>query len=154
MTSFDGSMAFVVGGSLGIGLAVGERLAEGGADIVVFARRSELLLKAADTIRRRSRRPQQRVEWRQLDVADRNQVESVLGATVAELGAPDVLVNCAGRARPTYFEKVTPAQLEETLRINLVGSWNTIQTLVPHMRRRGGYIVNTASLAGLIGVFG
>jgi NAD(P)-dependent dehydrogenase (short-subunit alcohol dehydrogenase family) len=154
MTSFDGRLAFVFGGSMGIGLAVAEQLAGVGADVVVFARRAEPLVEAAGRIQARRRRAEQRVAWRQLDVSDRRQVETVLGAIVSDLGVPDILVNCAGRARPAYFEQITPAQLEETLRINLVGCWNTIQVLLPHMRGRRGHIVNTASLAGLIGVFG
>src|SRR6185503_5941588 len=42
----------------------------------------------------------------------------------------------------------------ETMAVNLAGCWHMIQALLPHMKARGGYIVNTASLAGLIGVSG
>ena len=65
-----------------------------------------------------------------------------------------MLINCAGRAIPNYFERIPLAQLDETMRINFYGAWHAISTLLPHMRRRGGYIVNVSSLAGLIGVFG
>jgi len=40
------------------------------------------------------------------------------------------------------------------MKTNLYGAWNTISALLPHMRERGGYIVNVSSMAGLIGVFG
>jgi len=42
----------------------------------------------------------------------------------------------------------------DTQRVNLHSCWSTASALVPHMKARGGYIVNTASLAGIIGVFG
>lgn len=154
MKDFDSTLVFIPGGSTGIGLAVAKRLAGLGADVAIFARRREPLEAAAQTIGRERRRDTQRVVWRQLDVADAEQVHAVLGAAVGELGVPDVLINCAGRAIPNYFERITPAQLDETMRINLYGCWHAISALLPHMRARGGYIVNVSSLAGLIGVFG
>src|SRR5215470_10645126 len=154
MKDFDGKLAFIPGGSSGIGLAVAKRLAARGADVVIFARHTAALGAAGDEIRRHCRRGAQRVEWRQLDVADAERVRAVLQAAVADLGVPELLINCAGRARPDYFEHIGLAQLDETMRINFYGCWNAISALLPAMRPRGGYIVNVASLAGLIGVFG
>jgi short-subunit dehydrogenase len=154
MRAFDSTLTFVTGGSTGIGLAVAKRLAARGGDVAIFARREAPLRAAADEIARHRRRATQRVVWRQLDVADADAVGRVLDGAVAELGVPDVLINCAGRALPDYFERISLAQLDETMRINFYGCWHTIQALVPHMRGRGGYIVNVASLAGLIGIFG
>ena len=154
MRAFDSALSFVTGGSTGIGLAVAKRLAARGGDVAIFARREEPLRAAAEEIERQRRRQSQRVVWRQLDVADPEAVRRVLGAAVAELGVPDLLINCAGRAFPNYFERISLAQLDETMRINFYGCWHTIHALLPHMRERGGYIVNVASLAGLIGVFG
>ncbi len=154
MNDFNSSLAFIPGGSTGIGLAVAKRLAALGADVAIFARRQEPLVAAAAEIGRQQRRSTQRVVWRQLDVADAEQVNAVLGAAIADLGVPDVLINCAGRALPSYFERVPLAQLDETMRINFHGCWHAVSALLPHMRARGGYIVNVSSLAGLIGVFG
>jgi len=154
-TEFDGAQVYVVGGSLGIGLAVAQRMAALGADVTLFARRREPLEQAAEAVRAACRRPSQSVAWRQLDVADHDQVAATMQTLVAERGAPDVLINCAGRAYPRRFEEVTYAQLAETMLVNLHGCWSTIQALLPHMKgRRRGYIVNTSSVAGLIGVFG
>lgn len=154
MTDFDATLAFIPGGSTGIGLAIAKRLAARGADVAIFARRAEPLVAAAEDIARARRRDSQRVVWRQLDVADAQQVHAVLGTAVAELGAPHLLINCAGRALPNYFERVSAAQLEESMRINFFGSWHAISALLPHLRRARGYIVNVSSLAGLIGIFG
>jgi 3-dehydrosphinganine reductase len=154
MNDFDGKRVFIPGGSTGIGLAAARRFAARGADVAIFARRAEPLAAAAEEIGRQRRRSSQHVVWRPLDVTNAEQVQSVFAAVVAELGAPDVLVNCAGRAIPNYFERISLAQLEETMRINLYGCWHTVSALLPHMRRSGGYIVNVSSLAGLSGVFG
>ena len=155
MTSIDRSLVFLPGGSTGIGRAAAEQLAARGADVVIFARRREPLEAAAAAIAARAVRPEQRVVWRQCDVADAARVGDVLGAAIAEIGPPDLLINCAGRAVPNYFERIDATQLDETLRINLAGTWHAVQTVLPHMRaRRRGHIVNVSSLAGLIGVFG
>ena len=155
MTTFDQRLVFIPGGSTGIGLAAAERLAARGADVAIFARRREPLEAAAAAIAARRQRSAQRVVWRQCDVADAAQVSAVLGDAITELGAPDLLINCAGRAVPDYFERIGAAQLDETLRINLAGTWHATQVVAPHMRaRRSGHIVNVSSLAGLIGVFG
>ncbi len=151
---FAGKAVYVVGGSLGIGLAVARRAAALGAHVLLFARRRDALEAAARSVEAARTASTQRVAWRELDAADRTQVEQVMGEAVAAFGPPDVLVNCAGRAYPHRFEDVSYAQLDDTLRMNVHTCWNTVQVLLPHMTGRGGYIVNTSSVAGLIGVFG
>jgi 3-dehydrosphinganine reductase len=154
-TEFDGARVYVVGGSMGIGLAIAQRVAGLGADATIFARRREPLEQAAEAVRAARKRPSQSVAWRQLDVADHDQVAATMQAQVAERGAPDVLINCAGHAHPRPFEEISYAQFAETMLVNLHGSWNTVQALLPHMKQKSrGYIVNTSSVAGLIGVFG
>jgi NAD(P)-dependent dehydrogenase (short-subunit alcohol dehydrogenase family) len=151
---YQGSAVYVVGGSMGIGLAAAKAFAERGADVLLFARRREPLETAAREVERSRRSDEQRVGFRTLDVCDAGAVESVMSEAVSSCGVPDVLFNCAGRAQPGYFEEIPAGQLEEIMRVNLFGTWSTVQTLLPHMKGRGGTIVNTSSLAGLVGVFG
>lgn len=151
---FTGKNVFIVGGSSGIGLAAARQLAGRGAHITIFARRLEVLQEAATEIRSARVSSEQRIEYAQLDAADPAHVQEVMRAAVSELEAPDLLINCAGRAQPSYFQSISHEQLGETLQQNLATCWNTISTLLPSMQEGGGYIVNTASLAGLIGVFG
>jgi len=153
-SDFAGRTVHVVGGSLGIGLAIAKRAAGLGAHVVVFARRREPLEQAAAEISAVRKTATQKVANRQLDVVDPLQVSRVMEAAVTELGCPDVLVNCAGGAQPRRFEDISFAQFDQTMRLNVYGTWNVVQALLPHMKARGGYIVNTSSLAGLMGVFG
>jgi short-subunit dehydrogenase len=151
---FRGKQVFVVGGSSGIGRAIADAVVELGAHVTLFARRRELLAAAAAELAAARRLPQQRVELRVLDATVAPDVEAVMTEAVRSLGAPDVLINCAGRAVPRRFEEMTIDALTATVGANLYSCWNTVAALVPHMKARGGYIVNTSSMAGLIGVFG
>jgi NAD(P)-dependent dehydrogenase (short-subunit alcohol dehydrogenase family) len=154
LRDYQGSAVYVTGGSMGIGLAAARAFAEQGADVLLFARRREPLEAAAREVERSRRSDAQRVDFRTLDVCAVGAVAAAMSEAVSSFGAPDVLFNCAGRAQPGYFEEIPPGQLEEIMQVNLFGSWNTVQALLPHMKGRGGTIVNTSSLAGLVGVFG
>lgn len=153
-TPGEGRCAYVIGGSRGIGLALAERLAAGGCDVVLLARDPEALAHARERVSASRRSDAQRVLTRSLDVTDRTALEATLPALARELGPPSLLVNCAGRARPVRFEALTPEQLHETLALNLHGTLHAIAALLPAMKPHGGHIVNVASLAGLIGVYG
>jgi 3-dehydrosphinganine reductase len=153
-TDFEGKQVYVVGGSLGIGLSIARRVSFLGSHVTIFARRKEPLDQAVEAVSAGRKHSSQRVVARQLDVRDAPQVAQMMNQTVADLGPPDVLINCAGRAYPRRFEDISYEQFADTLRVNLHGCWNTVQALLPHMKLQGGYIVNTASIAGLIGVFG
>lgn len=153
-TDYRGKTVFVVGGSMGIGLAAARQFAARGAHVLVFARHRGPLEEAVREIERCRRSASQRVELRELDVGRLESVSSVLGESVSSFGPPDVLLNCAGACWPGYFEQITHEQLAQIMEINLYGSWRTVQALLPHMKKRGGTIVNTSSLAGIIGVFG
>ncbi len=152
MRDFTGKTAFVVGGSAGIGLAVARDLAAAGARVAVFARNPERLEKARESVAAAGAGP---VAAFAVDACDREAVERAFAEANEAVGPPDVLVQCAGRAKPMAFLDVTDGQFHETLQVNLCSTWNVIRAVVPGMRARGhGTIVATSSMAGLVGVFG
>ena len=154
MKDFKGKLIYISGGSSGIGLAAAKLMAARGASVVIFARRQKLLDDALAEISVCRVAEEQKFHCRPLDVSQREPVEKVLKSCVAEYGVPDVLINCAGRARPGYFEEITYGQFEETIKVDLYGTWNTVSVLLPHMKERGGYIVNVSSMVGFVGIFG
>lgn len=146
---------YVTGGSSGIGLAVARALVAGGADVHVFGRDPDRLSAAAAGLTAGRPDPRQTIRGHVLDVTDGASVEAVLGALCREQGAPDLLVNCAGLARPRRITEVTPEQFELVLRTNLHGTFRVIKALLPAMLEAGrGHIVNTSSVAGFVGVYG
>jgi NAD(P)-dependent dehydrogenase (short-subunit alcohol dehydrogenase family) len=154
LKDFAGKNVYITGGSSGIGLSTAKLLAAAGAHISVFARGRERLESASQEIRSLRRSENQGVSWTALDVSRKDQVDQVMATAVGEFGAPDLLINCAGRAYPRYFEDITYEQFDETMRTNFFSVWHTVTALVPHMKERGGHIVNVSSMSGFVGVFG
>lgn len=151
---WEGKTAFITGGSSGIGLATARELSRAGAHVAVFGRNQTRLEAAVKLIAQVKRHPEQRSAGFPCDVSEHTQVKEAFEQAIRQFHHCDLLVNCAGRARPGYFEEITGEQFEETMRINMFGIWNTCAFLVPLMKERGGYIVNTSSVAGLMGIFG
>ena len=154
MKDFNDKMVFLVGGSSGIGLSTAKLLAARGAGLVLFARNSERLEKAVAQAAACGISPGQTFSFMTMDASDPGEVKKVMTRAVAEFSAPDVLINSAGRAIPGYFADLTYERFEATMKTNLYGTWNTVSALVPHMKEKGGAIVNVSSVAGFVGVFG
>jgi len=154
MNTLQNKLAYVIGGSSGIGLATAKLLFEHGSNVIIFSRDEQKQVHAVTEIKKQPSGCRNNIEWLQMDVADRGVVDHVLDGAIQRHGIPDILINCAGRAYPHYFEEISYRQFEETMRINFYGIWHTTQKLVPLMKTKGGYIVNVSSIAGLIGVFG
>jgi 3-oxoacyl-[acyl-carrier protein] reductase len=170
----SGRVAFVTGGSRGLGRADALTLARAGADVVIAdilvesdtsaAERYGVLAQAAvaqGMVHAESTAEEIRALGRRglavrCDVTNREEVAVAVGRTVDELGALDILVNNAGTLDHVgQFHDQQPELWERDLRVNLTGAFNCAQAVWPHMRERGwGRIVNMASVAGTLGGFG
>ncbi len=148
-------VVYIPGGSSGIGLATARLFCRAGAHVCIFARRLSQLSLAAQELTEKRIDGNQKVGYFQLDVTDEIRVNQVFAQAVDEVGPPDILINSAGRALPNYVKNISTEQFEETVRINLQGTWHTVKAVLPYMEKRGsGYIVNISSIAGFVGVFG
>ena len=131
MKDFNNKTAFITGGSQGIGLGTAKLLAQKGATVAIFARRKPVLDEALKKIEAGRTRPDQKFAAYSLDVSNEKEVNDMLGKAVSDLGVPDILINCAGRARPDYFGNIPYTQFDETIKIDLYGTWNTCSFLLP-----------------------
>ncbi len=154
MKNFAGTIAYLVGGSSGIGLAAARELASRGAHVVIFARETKRLDQALGSVSSFRVSSDQRFRAVPMDVSRWQEVAARMQDTVAATGAPDMLINCAGRACPGRFEDIGMERVEETLKLNLMGCIHTARAIAPCMKENGGIIVNTSSVAGFVGVFG
>jgi 3-oxoacyl-[acyl-carrier protein] reductase len=171
----SGRVAFVTGGSRGLGRADALTLARAGADVVVAdllvesqlseetdrygslatVARQQGLVHTEETVRDIEAMGRRALAVR-CDVTDRGEVDAAVARTVAELGSIDILVNNAGTLdHVAQFHEQSPELWERDLRVNLTGAFNCAQAAWPHMKERGwGRIVNMASVAGTLGGFG
>ena len=151
---FAGKIAYITGGSSGIGLACGEMLAAKGANVLIMARRPDQLEIAVRQIAKNRISETQRFSAVQVDVSDKDGVVNSLASAAKEFGAPDILINSAGVSFPQKFEDIPFEKYDEIMRVNLYGTRNTISNLLPYLKQSHGYIINVSSVAGYIGVFG
>jgi 2-hydroxycyclohexanecarboxyl-CoA dehydrogenase len=135
-------VAVVTGGGSGIGLAIGRRLAADGNSVAFFDRDGDSAKAAAAQIEADGGT----AIGVQVDVTDRAGIYAGIDEVKTRLGAPQILVNSAGKtvAGPTL--EVTPDLWELVHAINLTGTFDCCQAVIPHMIEAGwGRIVNISS---------
>ena len=141
---FEGRVAIVTGGSEGIGKATALCLARGGARVAIAARRKDVLETAAREIREAGGSVLSIVA----DVTVPADVERLVSTTVAEFGRLDILVNNAGTGRASAFEAVDDATWHADLDVKLFAAIRTTRAALPHLKQRGGRIINITTPAG------
>ena len=142
-------VAIVTGGTRGIGLAIAQRLAADGYDLVVTYRGDEAAAKAAGEALAGSGR---RVELLAADVATADGAGAAVEAATQRLGRLDVLVNNAGITRDTLAMRMSEEDWDAVLSTNLKGAFLCAKAAMrPMLRQRSGRIVNLTSVIGLVG---
>ncbi len=150
---FRGKSVLITGGSSGIGFAIANALVEMDAVVILLARDYEKLKAAKASILEKC--PNAKVKLVSADVTDAETLIVLHEKYVRNHDTPDILINCAGVARPGYVEEIPLDIYRWTMDIDYHGTVNTIKVLLPGMIERGsGHIVNFSSIAGVIGVFG
>jgi len=146
MTTMNGKVALVTGGSRGIGLAIARALAADGAHVAITGLNDAHLSSACKALEKAGPGS---VEALRADVRDYAAVEHAVGAVVARFGGLDVLVNNAGIGIFANVADMTPAQWADVIGTNLTGAFNACHAAIPHLRtRKGAFIINISSLAG------
>lgn len=141
-------VALVTGGGAGIGEAACLRLARDGMAVGVLGRRIANAQAVADAITAAGGRALA-VE---ADVADRGQVEAAVAAVRNALGPITVLVNNAGVEEFTSFAEIGEPAWDRVMDVNLKGTFQTIQIVLPDMLAAGwGRIINLTALGAQIG---
>ena len=146
---FTDKRVLVTGGTRGIGRGAVEAFLEAGARIAVNGRTPESTAAGIAAFGDR-----EKLLAAPGDVATVAGCEAVVGAAVEGLGGLDVLVNSAGVGKAGPIEDFDEAAWDETLDVNLKGTFFCIRAALAALRESKGNIVNLASDAGLIGELG
>ncbi|MHB1861766.1 MAG: 3-oxoacyl-ACP reductase FabG [Gemmatimonadaceae bacterium] len=147
-----GQTAIITGGGRGIGAAVARALAGEGCGVaLVDAGAFVAAREVADAIRARGGR----AIALEADVSDVDAAERCVATALEEFGHVDILVANAGVARDAVVWKMTEAQWDEVLDVNLKGCFAYCRAIAPPLRaQKHGRIVTMASINGLRGKFG
>ena len=138
-------VALVTGAGSGIGAATALALADAGADVVIVSRTADEIDKVAASIEQRGRKALAITA----DIADEKAVAKMFRRIERNFGRLDfVFANAGVNGVWAPIEELKPAEWDETIRINLRGTYLTVHHAVPLMKKLGGSIVLTSSING------
>lgn len=149
MGLLDGKVALITGAAKGIGKAIALKFASEGADVaftdLVINEAAEETIKELETFGHK-------VKGYASNAADFAQTQEVVDQIMAEFGHIDILVNNAGITKDGLMLRMSEAQWDAVINVNLKSAFNFIHALTPIMaRQRGGSIINMSSVVGVSG---
>jgi 3-oxoacyl-[acyl-carrier protein] reductase len=147
-----GKVIVVTGGAQGIGLAIAERCAENGAAVAVWDYQGDSIAGALERIGDRA--PRAEAAGFIVDVSDLAAVHDAVKATLARFGRIDGLVNNAGVTADAPLARMSEAQWDRVVDVNLKGVFNCTRASVDALLASTGAIVNISSIVGLSGNYG
>ena len=147
--SLEGQVALVTGSSRGIGAVIARRMAHAGARVALNFNAS---LAAATSVRESIMADGGDSMLVAGDVSDEGQAQHTINAVVAEFGRIDILVNNAGIHRDRLLLRMSAADFDEVLQVNLRGAFLCTKYAMPHLiRQHYGRVINMSSVVGLTG---
>lgn len=149
MGLLDGKVALVTGAARGIGKAIAMKFASEGADVaftdLVINEAGEQTVKDIEAFGHK-------VKAYASNAANFEETHNVVNQILADFGRIDILVNNAGITKDGLMLRMTEAQWDAVLNVNLKSAFNFIHALTPIMaRQRGGSIINMSSVVGVSG---
>lgn len=145
---FDGKVALVTGGAMGIGRACAEAFLRGGGAVVIADIDTEAGAATAAELG-------DRAHFVETDVRSLAAMQAAADAAAGHFGGLDILVNNAARAIGGVVDEIDEATWTTVIDTNLTSVWRGMKVAVPLMRKRGGgAVVNMSSVQGLLGFKG
>ncbi|HWB53223.1 MAG TPA: SDR family oxidoreductase [Tepidisphaeraceae bacterium] len=130
-------IAIVTGGNRGIGLAMVRQFVEQGARVITCALENDFS-SLADL--------KDNISFIQLDMASPDSGQSLIAHAISKFGPPTIIVNNAAQVTFRNTADATVEEIEQTLRVNVIGYWSLAKAALPSMKSAGrGAIINVAS---------
>lgn len=141
--SLAGKTAIVTGGGSGIGKAIALAFAESGANVHVLELNQQAIDDASNA--------HEAIQGHQCDVSKQSQVVEIIDQIANEIGI-DIMVNNAGIAHIGNLESTSEEDLDRVFTVNVKGVYNCMRASIPHMKSKGGVVLNLASVASSVGI--
>ena len=147
LLALKGKVALVTGAAKGIGRACAVALAQQGTDVILAVRTKESATEVLEDIALTDAK----TLVVEMDVASTTSIEAAVEKAARHFGRIDILINNAGIGAPNKIEDVTEQDFDETVNVNLKGTFFCSQAVGKLMiKQGGGSIVNLSSQAGVI----
>lgn len=145
MNNIKDKVAYITGGSKGIGLGIAKILLDSGMKVVITSRTLSAARQAADSL---SKDPS-RILALESNVASLASETKAVKAAIDHFGQLDVVVANAGVGHFAPIDSLTEKDWKETIDTNLTGVFNTVKAGIEALKKSKGYIITIASLAGI-----
>ena len=147
----NAKVSIITGAANGIGLATARKFAREGAIVIVCDLRADQVDAAVQELLALGAQARGFV----VDVTRREDVDAMVAKVKEAYGRIDVLINNAGITQDARLVKMTEAQFDKVVAVNLKGTFNCTQAVADQMIEQGsGAIVNASSVVGIYGNFG
>lgn len=142
-------VAFITGGTRGIGKKIAITLAKDGYDIAINYRKENNDL---ENIKNEIEKTNAKFLAVKGDVTDIDSTQQMVNDIIKEYGKIDVLVNNAGITKDTLLVRMKKEEFEDVIDVNLIGTFNITKNVIPYMiKQRKGRIINISSVVGISG---
>lgn len=142
-------VAFITGGTRGIGRQIALTLSENNFDIVVNYRTENEALK---TLKEEIENNNVNFYAVQGDVSNFNDTEKMVKEIIEKYSKIDVLINNAGITKDNLIARMKKEDFDDVINVNLIGTFNVTKNVVPYMmKQRNGSIINISSVVGING---
>ncbi len=143
---FQNKIVIITGGANGIGKAAAAKFKSEGANVIIWDYNETQCQQTAAELN---------IDFNVIDIRDATQVESCTQLVLQKFGTIDILINNAGITRDASLQKMSYAQWQDVIDINLTGVFNCTKAISSIMiENKSGKIINTSSVVALYGNFG
>ena len=144
MNNLTDKIAYITGGSKGIGYGIAKTLLGAGMKVAITSRKSDAAKKAGESLSK----DQSKVLALQSDVSSSVSEAKAIQTVVDHFGRLDVVIANAGVGHLLPIDQLTEKLWKETIDTNLTGVFNTVKASIDALKKTKGYIITIASLAG------
>ena len=144
MNQIKDKVAYITGGSKGIGFGIAKILLDNGMRVAITSRTLNAATRAAGSLSKDS----SRIIALESDVSLLAPEIKSIEATIAHFGQLDVLIANAGVGHFANIENITEQEWKDTIDTNLTGVFNSVKASIAALKKSKGYIITIASLAG------